>query len=105
MLGRELDQCVLCMNGPEAAQTGQEAEDQVLDDEAPREQEDDRSDLAADDSAHADADSAPEGCAGHGAERRDPAIDLPADMNSRSQDSGRRGRPVAATPRGSMVGR
>src|SRR4051794_33437326 len=47
---RELDQCVLCMNGPEAAQTGQEAEDQVLDDEAPREQDDDRSDLAADDS-------------------------------------------------------
>src|SRR3954454_12669755 len=71
MLGRELDQCVLCMNGPEAAQTGQEAEDQVLDDEAPREQDDDRSDLAADDSAHADADSAPEGCAGHGAEKKE----------------------------------
>jgi hypothetical protein len=44
MLGRELDQRVLRMDGPEAAETGQEAEDQVLRDEAPREQADDGSD-------------------------------------------------------------
>jgi hypothetical protein len=49
MPGRELDQRVLGMDGPEAAQTGQETEDQVLGDEAPRGQADDGSDLAADD--------------------------------------------------------
>ena len=76
MLGRELDQRVLCMNGPEVAQTGEEAEDQVLGDEAPREQADDRSDLAADDRAHADADCAPESCAGDSAEKKER--DLPA---------------------------
>src|SRR5580765_3596830 len=76
MLGRELDQRVLCMNGPEAAQTGEEAEDQVLGDEPPREQTDDRSDLATDDRAHADADCAPEGCAGDCAEKKE--CDLPA---------------------------
>jgi hypothetical protein len=59
------------MNGPEAAQTGEEAEDQVLGDEAPREQTDDRSDLATDDRAHADAACAPEGCAGDCAEKKE----------------------------------
>ena len=97
MLGRELDQRVLCMNGPEAAQTGEEAEDQVLGHEAPGEQTDDRSDLATDDCAHADADCAPEGCAAL-SDVRDgvEVIDVPADRNSRSHDSGRRDRRVAA---------
>jgi hypothetical protein len=71
MLGRELDQRILCINGPETAHTGQEPEDDVLGDEAPREQRDDRSDLITDDRAQADADSAPESRACDRAEKEE----------------------------------
>ena len=57
------------MDGREAADGGDEGEEEVLDDEAPGEQADDRADLVADDRAEADADRAPERDAGERAEQ------------------------------------
>ena len=69
VVGGEPDECVAGVDGGEAADGWDEGEEEVLDDEAPGEQADDRADLAADDRAEADADRAPERGAGDGAEQ------------------------------------
>ena len=69
VVGGEPDECVAGVDGAVAADGGYEREEQVLDDEAPGEQADDRADLAANDRAEADADRAPERGAGDVAEQ------------------------------------
>jgi hypothetical protein len=60
MPGREAEEAILGMDGRESAHARDECEEEVLDDEAPGEEGDDRADLVAEDRAESNADCAPE---------------------------------------------
>ena len=74
VIGGQPGQGVPCVDRPEAADGGDEGEEEVLDDEAPGEQADDRCDLVADDDAEADADRAPQCDAGERAEHQERGL-------------------------------
>ena len=69
MVGGEPDEGVRGVGGCEAADGGDEGEEEIFDDEAPGEEADDRADLVADDRAEADAERAPERDPGKRAEQ------------------------------------
>ena len=69
VVGGEPDECVAGVDRGVAADGWDECDQEVLGDEAPGKQADDRADLAADDRAESDADRAPECGAGDGAEQ------------------------------------
>jgi hypothetical protein len=70
MLGRQADERVLGVHGGEASGGGDEGEEEVLCDEAPGEDADDRTDLVTQDRAESDADCAPERCRGERSEQQ-----------------------------------